>query len=969
MLKRSILVSLCILVLGPAFSAWAGLDPTLAGWWSFDEGAGTVAHDGSGNGNDGTLAGDAAWVAGYLDGALQFNGSNAQVVAPHIALDNQSFTIAMWINPVLTGSAIIFSQQDASSANLNLHIRLGGPSSTDVAVRAVLFGFYSNDLATPADLIEDNTWYHLAFTYDYENQDRRIYIDGEQVAQATATPFLGAKGDTIIGSWTSNQYFNGILDDVQLYHRALADGEITKIMRGLTDQSLAQNLSPAVAATDVPRDVVLSWEAGQFAGTHDIYLGTSFEDVNDADRTNPMGVLLSQGQTDTMLDSGRLEFGQTYYWRVDEVNAVGNAIFQSDIWSFTVEPLAYPIENIVVTSNAVSDEGTGPEKTVDGSGLNELDQHSIEATDMWLCSTGDEPVYLQYEFDGVYKLHEMQVWNYNVQFELMLGFGIKDVTVEYSENGTDWTVLEEAVFAQATATADYAANTVVDFGGVAVKYVKLTINSGYGLLPQYGLGEVRFLYVPVLASEPQPADGAADVSVTSVFNWRSGREAASHEVYVGTDPNALTLAGTVDAASFDPGALALETSYYWQISEVNEAEAISAWTGSVWSFSTQAYIVVEGFESYNDEDNRIYETWADGWVNDTGSTVGYFESPFAETTIVKSGNQAMPLFYDNSGTAVSEADLALSQNWTTNGIKSFSLYFHGAAGNTGQLYVKINNTKVAYDGDAADIARDMWQPWNIDLSSVGGNLSNVTSLTIGIEGAGASGVLYVDDIRLYPKTPEYITPVQLDDAGLVALYNFDGNADDSSGNGNHGTLNGDPQFVAGHDGSALDCDGTDDFVSTGKTASDLGIAGNGPRTVMCWVYTRGFANGGIYDVGARATGADFCLRTLSSVENRWRVQYWGGDYDFSFDTANKWVHFAHVHDGTRTQVYANGILVVDWEKTIDTTDENPFQIGCYGWQNDYFDGLIDDVRLYNRALSGGEVLGFLGETMPRHKPF
>ena len=123
------------------------------------------------------------------------------------------------------------------------------------------------------------------------------------------------------------------------------------------------------------------------------------------------------------------------------------------------------------------------------------------------------------------------------------------------------------------------------------------------------------------------------------------------------------------------------------------------------------------------------------------------------------------------------------------------------------------------------------------------------------------------------------------------------------------------------------------------------------------------------DVGARADTQDFCLRTLDSIENRWRVQYWGGDFDFSYDTVDKWVHFAHVHDGTHTKVYADGILVVDWEKTIDTTDDNPFQIGCYGWQNDYFNGLIDEVCVYNRALSGGEVLGLLGETTPRHKAF
>ena len=181
-------------------------------------------------------------------------------------------------------------------------------------------------------------------------------------------------------------------------------------------------------------------------------------------------------------DPGRLELGKTYYWRVDEVNgAPDNTVFKGEVWSFTVEPFAYAIQNIVATSNGISEPGNGPENTVNGSGLNDNDQHSMQAGDMWLaCPGGEAPLSIQYEFDRVYKLHEMLVWNYNVQFEVILGFGVKDVTVEYSIDGADWTVLGDVEFAQATAKATYTANTTMDFGGVAAKYVRLTVNSGWG---------------------------------------------------------------------------------------------------------------------------------------------------------------------------------------------------------------------------------------------------------------------------------------------------------------------------------------------------------------------------------------------------------------------------------------------------------------------------------------------------------
>ncbi|MDP8231219.1 MAG: LamG domain-containing protein, partial [Candidatus Zophobacter franzmannii] len=134
------------------------------------------------------------------------------------------------------------------------------------------------------------------------------------------------------------------------------------------------------------------------------------------------------------------------------------------------------------------------------------------------------------------------------------------------------------------------------------------------------------------------------------------------------------------------------------------------------------------------------------------------------------------------------------------------------------------------------------------------------------------------------------------------------------------------------------------------------------------VYTRAYNNGGIYDVGARVAGEDFCLRTMDT-DSTWRIQYWGGDTDFTLNATDKWVHFTHVHDGVATKIYANGMLIVDWEKTIDTTDVNPFQIGLYGWPGNYFDGLIDEVRVYDRALSAGEALSLAGITAPIDKPF
>jgi hypothetical protein len=567
-----------------------------------------------------------------------------------------------------------------------------------------------------------------------------------------------------------HQFFPTLTDD----GKKMLGNAVLILLRRLRGEPIALDPDPADAETDVPRDVLLTWTPGESANTHDVYFGTVFDDVNNASRTDQRDVLISQGRDASTFDPGRLEFGRTYYWRIDEVNAPPDStIFKGMVWSFTTEPIAYPIENITATASSAHQADMGPKNTVNGSGLDANDLHSKEPADMWL--SGNEPLgaWIEFQFDKVYKLHQMLVWNSNQMVESIVGFGFRDVAIEHSTNGTDWTALDGAAeFAQAPGADGYAHNTTVDIGGAAAKYVRLTAHSNWGMLPQFGLSEVRFLYIPVWAREPSPDSGATDVDVDVVLGWRAGREAASHDVYVSTDEQAVidgtAPATTVTETSHGPLSLDLGRTYYWKINEVNMAETPTTLDGDVWNFTTREFLVVDDFEGYNDldpddpESNRIFNVWIDGYEQPAnGSLVGYDAAPFAEQSIVHSGKQAMPLAYNNTGTAAySEAELTLSpsQDWTKAGAATLVLYFHGASGNTGQLYVKINGSKVVYDGDAADIATLRWKQWNIDLASVGVNLQNITKLSIGIDGIGASGTLYVDDIRLYRLAPEIVVP-------------------------------------------------------------------------------------------------------------------------------------------------------------------------------------------------------------------
>ena len=79
------------------------------------------------------------------------------------------------------------------------------------------------------------------------------------------------------------------------------------------------------------------------------------------------------------------------------------------------------------------------------------------------------------------------------------------------------------------------------------------------------------------------------------------------------------------------------------------------------------------------------------------------------------------------------------------------LFFRGASANIpAELYVKINDTKVSYNGNASDLVSPEWKQWNIDLPSAAG-LGAVKTLTIGV--SAGQGTLYIDDIRLYRSAP------------------------------------------------------------------------------------------------------------------------------------------------------------------------------------------------------------------------
>ena len=286
-------------------------------------------------------------------------------------------------------------------------------------------------------------------------------------------------------------------------------------------------------------------------------------------------------------------------------------------------------------------------------------------------------------------------------------------------------------------------------------------------------GDVWSFTTPGAIGNPQPANGAVDVSMIATLSWTPAETAASSDLYFGTDADAVKNATAASpeyignkalgSESHDPGKLAFNANYYWRADAVYADKTVK---GLVWSFATADFIAVDDFEAYNDIDppqdgtNRIFDKWIDGFGTTTnGALVGNDLPPYAGQTVVHGGAQSMPYFYDNN-LKTSEATLTLvyPRDWTEEGSANLSLWFRGNTANAAErMYVALNNTAVVYHDDPAATQLNAWTQWVIPLQAfadLGVNLTDVNTITIGLgtknsPAAGGTGTMYFDDIRLY----------------------------------------------------------------------------------------------------------------------------------------------------------------------------------------------------------------------------
>ena len=216
--------------------------------------------------------------------------------------------------------------------------------------------------------------------------------------------------------------------------------------------------------------------------------------------------------------------------------------------------------------------------------------------------------------------------------------------------------------------------------------------------------------------------------------------------------------------------------------------------------------------------------------------------------------------------------------------------------------------------------------------------------------------------------PDTTAPINPSPGEIVAAYSFEQDQDskvavDTSGNRNDGIVSGATRTASdrvGSVGNALDFDGTNDLVDL-KT---LDISGDG-LTISAWMWARDFDT---YDARlvSKATGVwendhYWMVSTFKNNSVRFRLKAGGSTTTLISRSgvieAGEWRHVAATYDGARMAIYVNGEEVAAKSKSgvIDTDDSVPVAIGNQPQGGRPFDGLIDEVRIYNWALTESDI--------------
>ncbi|NQZ97573.1 MAG: LamG domain-containing protein, partial [Myxococcales bacterium] len=935
----------------------SGADPV--GHWTLDEASGAAANDSSAAANHGVLQQtQGAWGTGVHAGAGLFPGKDHVILVPDSPSlsPTSEITIAAWLRPNRQDTQYVVKKADHNDID---GYELSLSSSTGTAFVRFNQATAANTYKIPSTSLypsDGSTWLHLAASFD--GQDIRLYVNGVLENSASAPDLVLFDNDVplAIGSeHTGKRPFDGAIDDVQIFDTALSASDIASVMNGLpsgpdTDGDGVSDASDAFSADPT------EWSDADGDGVGD---NADLDDDNDAmpdtwetsysfDPNDPSDAALdSDGDgatngaeylagTDPRDNPSSLEVGS---WSLD--GGAGNLAFDGSGLGNDGVFLGAPFWVTGIHGTALNFDGDTDRVLIADDDTLDLDVAITIAA--WIRSSRDGTQYI------VKKGRHNKVGGY----ELALSSSANTAFVRFNQ-------------VSAKNTYKILATTPYPQDGVTWMHLAATFDGA----------DIR-IYVNGVLENTQPAPGlviatnALDLVIGGQDNDKGPFKGSIDDVrlydFALTDEEVgLVMAGLPLIVDADGDGFADELDAFpadpteWGDTD-GDGNGDNADPDDDDDGMPDAWETPYGFDPLDPAD-ASQDADSDGVSNLDEYTAG--------THPWDSDRDGMPNRWENAYAfdPMDPADAALDAD--ADGISNLDEY-------TADSHPRDS------DGDGVGDAQDLFPldpgEWadadgdgsgdNADLDDDSDGMPDLWEILYGLHPRDASDAAGDNDADRVSNLDEYLQgsdPREHNGYTEVGIWSFDeaggGVVSDASGLANDGTLGGTASFVPGRFGNAIDLGSSGDYVSVPHHES-LDVSDE--MTIAAWIRATESATQFIVRKADYRNVDGFEL-SLSGSANTAFVR-------FNQDTAGNthkvyavtpypvdgsWMHVAASFDRADIRVYVNGVLetVAPAPGLVIHTNTLPLLIGAELDGSRAFSGAIDDVRLYDRALTDAEML-------------
>ena len=781
-------------------TATEAADPSLVGWWKLDETSGTVATDSSDYSHHGTIHGNPEWVSGIMRGAIELDGVGDYVDIGAVGISNTiPRTVAGWAKAsttAISGWTTVFGFGAA-----------GESASPRFAIEIDPAGNYNYSMGPsynwPFRSI-DTEWHHFAIMSD--GYYASGFLDGEFLGGGTGANTTTIDEVRIGNGHGNNYYFPGIIDDVRVYNKALTEEEVKEIM--FIPGPEAYNPMPEDGAELSDTWVNLQWSPGNSAASHDVYLGDNFTDVNEGtgntyrgNQTLPFYLI---GFSGFAYPEG-LVLGTTYYWRVDEVEVDGVTKHKGDVWSFSVLPKTaynpYPAdgaERIDPTTTFSWEAGFGAvqHQLYFGDNFDDVN-NSVEGTLQTTTTYSPnllEPgkvYYWRIDESGILGTYKGDIWSFTTGDCIVIE-DFENYTDNDEENETIWQTWNDGI-----EIPDNGSHV----GYLSAPYIEEDIvHNGSQSMPLFYLNTADVINSEVWRVLEDTRDWSTD-NIKELVIWFHGRPESVGSFTEGPDGTyTMTGSGAQIIGNIDEFHYAYKTlnGAGSIVAKIDSVENTNPWAragvmiretfypGSKYAMADVSSGGFATFQGRSETDGNQYQRFGVSqnnittphWVKLERDMAGNFTMSRSSDGIawesipdgVPQNIQMNSEVYIGLVVTATNADLtceAVFSNLTMNGMISsqWGEQDIGIKSNAVEpLYVALSNNTgnpaVVYHDDPVAATIDSWTEWVIPLQKFadqGIDLTDIDRISIGLgvkgplgmQGSGGSGVVYIDDIRLY----------------------------------------------------------------------------------------------------------------------------------------------------------------------------------------------------------------------------